>query len=351
MHQSFLLAALKQAWQGRGQCSPNPSVGAVAVKNNKIIAQAWHHGAGNAHAEPAALSQIPKNTSGITLYVTLEPCNHRGRTPPCTNTILAYGVEKVVYAYKDPNHVVQKNNTTEILSSQGVSVEHIPMPEINDFYKSYQYWTKTHLPWVTVKLAQSLDGKIADENYLRCQLSNADCSEFTHQQRQHADIILTTARTIQQDNPRLNVRLGGVIKDKPLAILDRKLELPSHKRALQRADKIFLYHDRNIIAPINCINHIFQPIDCKNDQLDLVSILAHLGKQGYHDVWVEAGAKLFRALHDQGLVNRTYLYLVPRCLGTNSISCYADTNFFQQPHITQWHPMADNMILQLDWEK
>ena len=352
MHHFFLLAALKQAWLGRGQCSPNPSVGAVAVKDNKIIAQAWHHAAGSAHAESAALAQLAKNIPGITLYVTLEPCNHWGRTPPCTNTILAHGIEKVIYGYKDPNPIVQTNNTDEILKAQGVDVESLPIPEINDFYQSYQYWSQTKLPWVTVKLAQSLDGMIALENNLRCQISNQNCSEFTHQQRKYTDIILTTARTIQQDDPWLNVRLDGVITSKPLAVLNRNLELNQQHRALQRADTVLHYHDQKNIAPVNFSSqHIFHGVPCSENHLELTSIIRNLGLRGYHDVWVEAGAKLFRALHEQELVNRTYLYLAAKCLGDKSVPAYGAKNFFQTPHKIQWHPMADNMILQLDWEK
>lgn len=352
MHHFFLLAALKQAWQGRGYCSPNPSVGAVAVKNNQIIAQAWHPGAGSQHAEPLVLAQIPPDTGGITLYVTLEPCNHWGRTPPCTNTIIAHGVEKVVYAYKDPNPMVQAQNTTEILSAHGIDVQHVQVPEIDSFYQSYHYWSNTRRPWVTVKLAQSLDGKIAEENNLRCTLSNLECSHFTHEQRSHTDIIMTTARTIQQDDPWLNVRMNGVISDKPLAVLDRNLELEQNWRALQRSAAVLHYYDQKNITPRAADDqHQFYGLASKNNQLDLNEIIEHLGRLGYHDVWVEAGAQLFRALHLQGLVNRTYLYLVPRCLGVNGVQAYDSEDFFQQPHTTQWLPMADNMILQLDWEK
>src|SRR3990167_1363592 len=219
MHKQFLLIALREAAFGRGLCAPNPCVGAVAVQNNHIIAQAWHHGPGSLHAEPLALSKFKANTPNVTLYVTLEPCNHWGRTPPCVDAIIQHGIEKVVYAYHDLNPLVCKSSTEAILRANGIDVLYFPLPEINEFYQSYTYWHRTKMPWVRAKLAQSLDGKIAGVDGKRVQISNAICNDFTHEQRRVSDLILTTAQTINQDDPLLNVRLHEQIQAKTVAIV------------------------------------------------------------------------------------------------------------------------------------
>lgn len=349
MHDFFLAEALRYAHLGRGQCAPNPSVGALAVQHHQIIAHGWHAGAGYAHAEKNVLDQFPANTPGVTLYVTLEPCNHWGRTPPCVDAIVQHGIERVVYAYLDPNPVVRTNKTHDFLTEKGVEVVYCPLPEIDRFYESYRHWTLTHTPWVTVKLAQSLDGKIAHAHGVRCTLSNEACATFTHQQRLHTDVILTTARTVHHDNPLLNARVAGKTVGKTVAILDRALTLAPDANVFTHAASCLIYHDKCQKAPPDDTLRTYHGVDADENGLDLEAVLLDLGARGHHDVWVEAGGTLFRALHHEKRVQRTYLYLVPRCLGESSLSAYACEDFFQQAHSVQWHPMDDNQMLQLDW--
>ncbi|MCP0913346.1 MULTISPECIES: bifunctional diaminohydroxyphosphoribosylaminopyrimidine deaminase/5-amino-6-(5-phosphoribosylamino)uracil reductase RibD [Legionella] len=351
MHKQFLLAALDQAWLGRGICAPNPSVGAIAVQNGKIIAQAWHQGAGTPHAEQALLARLEPALPGITLYVTLEPCNHWGRTPPCVEAIIKYGIQKVVYAYSDPNPVVINNNTPELLRKQGVEVEYFPLPEIALFYQSYQRWTCTHKPFVTCKIAQTLDGKIAGKQGQQLWLSNSLCAEFTHKKRQCSDVILTTARTINEDNPRLNVRLPGVQAAKHVAIIDRQGVLNQHANVLQTAKHCHIYHDEQIQMSTRHKNASYYPMPTLHGEMDMQAVISHLGHLGYHDVWVEAGGKLFTSLHKLGLVDRTYIYIVPFHLGTKAVSAYTSEEAFRRNCAITWKPMGDNMIVCLDWEK
>lgn len=345
MHEHFLMAALKQAQLGRGLCAPNPSVGAVAVQNNQIIAQAWHPGAGKDHAEVLTLSQFPAQTPDVTLYVTLEPCNHWGRTPPCVDAIVQHGITTVVYAYADPNPVVSQNNTPEWLRAQGVQVIHYPLEVINRFYESYHYWMKTNLPFVTVKAAQTLDGKIAHAGGGRVEISNASCAHFTHQQRQAADVILTTSQTVLHDDPELNVRLNGTTEGKPIALLDRQLRVPHTARIFQSATQVHIYH--HVLNSV--LQGLYHAMPLKNDQLDLQAVLSHLGSIGYHDVFVEAGGELFRALHEAHLVNRTYLYVAPKLLGETAMPLYTQPTWLERSHKAQWTMMSDNARLQLDW--
>ncbi|MDR3442705.1 MAG: bifunctional diaminohydroxyphosphoribosylaminopyrimidine deaminase/5-amino-6-(5-phosphoribosylamino)uracil reductase RibD [Legionella sp.] len=349
MHKKFLLAALEQARLGVGFCAPNPCVGAVAVQNGAIIAQACHRGAGTPHAEQLLLAQIPPKTPGISLYISLEPCNHWGRTPPCVDVIINHGIEEVVFAYLDPNPIVAQNNSSEKLRAQGIKVTHVPVDEITEFYTSYAHWTRTRTPRVTVKMAQSFDGKIGRAEGARALLSNALCGEFTHQMRAATDVILTSARTIHLDNPKMNVRLGVTEQAKPVAIIDRQLSLNSEACIFSAASHCLIYHgdERQVSYP----NSSFYLMPAKDEAMDLGAVIRHLGELGYHDVWVEAGGAVFSALHREGLVHRTYLYLVPTSMEQNAISAYQQNGLFDRAHTVSWRAMDDNMIACIDWQE
>jgi len=349
MHKKFLLAALEQARLGQGSCAPNPCVGAVAVQNETIIAQAWHRGAGTSHAEQLLLAQIVPKTPGVSLYITLEPCNHWGRTPPCVDEIVRHGIEQVIFAYFDPNPVVARNNSSEQLRGKGVKVMHVPLPEIDEFYKSYTYWTVTNKPRVTVKMAQTLNGKIGRLDGERVILSNALCGQFTQQMRAATDVILTSARTVLQDNPKMNVRLNNTKQGKPVAIIDRQLSLPKEMAIFSSATQCHIYHahEKEVSYP----NSTLHCMPSNNEAIDLSAVISHLGKLGYHDVWVEAGGAIFSALHQEGLVHRTYLYIVPTSLEENGVSAYQQRGIFDRAHTISWHAMGDNMIACLDWRE
>ncbi len=351
MHEKFLFAALEEAQLGQGFCAPNPSVGAVAVKNNEIIARAWHRGAGTPHAERLLIDQLPFNEPGVTLYVTLEPCNHHGRTPPCVDAIIDYGFEQVVYAYSDPNPIVAANHTTDRLKAHGIRVEQYNLPEIDVFYQGYQFWTLTGKPWVTAKIAQTFDGKIAGLQGERVQLSNADCERFTHENRLKNDVILTTAKTVNQDNPQLNVRLAGKVLSKPVAIIDRRLSLNPTSRIFNTASHCHIFYDKQLTAPEPVEHRTYHPVSSEHGAICLHEVIQQLGRLGFHGVWVEAGGQLFNALHEAHLVNRTHVYLVPRILGEEAVSAYQDVNILNQPQTISWTPMGDNMIATLDWEQ
>ncbi len=378
MHKQYLLAALEQALLGRGLCAPNPSVGAVAVENHSIIAKAWHRGAGTPHAEQLLLPTLPANATDVTLYVTLEPCNHHGRTPPCVDAIIRQGVKRVIYAHRDPNPVVLSGNTPERLRQHGIEVLQVNVPEIEAFYQSYDYWTATGNPWVTAKIAQTFDGKIAGVRQERLALSNDACAEFTHQQRLAADVILTTAKTLQQDNPWLNARVNGTIHAKNIAILDSNLTTSLDLNVFKTVKQCHIFHDAALGKQVDEGNRFYhgvqksqmtpmptlgdlsaesmvlvdKPMRVADGQqtLDLAEVMSHLGKLGYHDVWVEAGGTLFSALHHKQLVNRTYVYLVPKTLGPFATPAYVD-DVLAQPAAVHWQPMGDNLIAQLEWTK
>lgn len=325
MHKQLMQIALQQAWLKRGLTAPNPAVGAVAVADGNIIAQASHLGAGQPHAEQLLFQCLPDDCSNISLYVTLEPCNHWGKTPPCVDGIISRRFKRVVYGYTDPNPLVAVRNTPHRLRTAGIEVIHCPLPEIDAFYESYAFWSKTGRPWVTIKIAQTFDGKIAGKDGARMNLSNPSCSLVTHQGRLHTDVILTTTRTILQDDPQLNARVGSEVISKPVAILGRQ-QLKRTATIYQTAKKIHFYED-----------------------MKLTEVLDDLGRIGYHDVWVEAGAKLFNAFHREQLVQKTLIYLVPNSLGSDATSLYLEKDILLGAKKINWEPLEDNLKVTLEW--
>lgn len=350
MHGKFLLEALAEAKLGQGLCAPNPSVGAVAVKEDKIIARAFHKGAGTPHAEQLVIAQLPENITGVTLYVTLEPCNHYGRTPPCVDAIVQYGFSRVVFAYSDPNPIVAKNNTVGLLRAHGVEVIQNTLPEIEAFYQHYKYWMHTGIPWVTAKMAQSFDGKIAGAKGERIKLSNETCNQFTHENRLLSDIILTTARTVNADNPQMNVRLPEFKGSKTIAIIDSRLELNPVSTVLSTASYCHIFYNEKCKAPEPVEKRTYHPVPADNGQLSLQGVMQILGNLGYHHVWLEAGSRFFGAMHQARLVQRTYIYLAPIILGLDAVTAYGDIDILNGAKQVTWCPMDDNMRVTLDWE-
>ena len=350
MHKEFLLSALQQAKLGRGRCAPNPSVGAVAVHNGVVIAKACHLGAGSPHAERVLLAQLPAGTQGVTLYVTLEPCNHWGRTPPCVEAIIAHDVKRVVYAYSDPNPLVSSNHTPKILQDHGIEVLHYPVPEINEFYQSYHHWLQTGMPWVTMKVAQSLDGKITGRSGERAAISNAACFDFTQQRRSESDVILTTSATVLRDNPQFTVRkFEQDVEAKPIAILDTHLQLRHDIQALALAKTGHVYYEQDQVVEHQQAGCTYYPIPLQGNRLNLTAVLGHLGALGYHDVWVEAGAQLFGEMHKKRLVNRTYIYIAAHVIGASALSLYSEDITFEHSQSSSWQVMDDNVILTMNW--
>ncbi len=320
--------ALQLAAERRGFCAPNPAVGAVLVKAGKIIGEGAHWASGQPHAEVMALQALTEAAQGATLFVTLEPCAHRGKTPPCTDSIIRSRIHAVYYGMADPNTQV-KGQGAQVLKQAGVACHHLPSAEINDFYRSYCYWLEQRLPWVTVKLAISLDAKIAGADGSPVQLTGAECQRLTHQRRRQSDAILTTAATIKADNPQLNARIGSAVIAKPLYILDSQLSLPIDAQVFQTAESITIFHSQNVPVTkqlqFQQLNARYVAVEADAEGLNLPAILAIIGADGRHDLWVEAGGHCFQAFLNQNLAQSALIYIAPKILGP------AATPAFTQP--------------------
>lgn len=350
IHHKYLKLALEQAKKGRGLCFPNPCVGAIAVQNDEIVGAAYHHGAGNDHAEALLLKELAPGLKNIELYVTLEPCNHWGRTPPCVNAIINYKVQKVVFACYDPHKHIETNDTTQILQSHGIEVEYCQVPEIDAFYQSYHHWVKTKTPFVTAKWAQSLNAKVG-YHHQRIQLTNDTANLFTHQQRLQTDMILTTANTILCDHPQFNVRLNGIDRGKPLAILDSKLRLTGQERCFSKATEIHIFH-RNDMLPRFFMDKVHYHSMDSGSPLDLEKVMSVIGRLGVHDLWVEAGPQLMASLHDEKRVHKTHILMTPTLLKNDALDAFSmKTPIFEQPYQLQFQPMDDNMLTTFLWQE
>ena len=348
-HTHFLQAALAQATLGRGFCSPNPAVGAVLVKDNQIIASGFHRGAGTAHAEVNALSNVD-DAAGTILYVTLEPCCHQGRTPPCTAIILEKNIPHVVFGFKDP---VQHTKTCgeDVLKKAGIRCEYVDSPEINAFYTSFTKTTKTQKPFVTAKLAMSLDGKIAGKEGEPISITGEALSTFTHTCRREADAILTTVKTVVNDDPQLNARTSdGEIK-KPVYVVDARLEMPETCRLFDTTKSITVFYDEayaNKLPKKAAVTYV--PVKRSDSGLDGEAMFDYLGSQGVHDVWVEAGGEFFSSIVRAGLVDRAYLYVAAKLLGTDAYPAFNNAaSLFQTAKEKQWRLMGDDVMCVVEW--
>lgn len=286
MHDIFLKKAYELATLRKGFCSPNPSVGAVIVKRGQILSTGTHFKAGEPHAEIVALNQTQESVDGATLYVTLEPCCHFGKTPPCTHRIIQSGIKEVVYGYVDPNPIVSQKGH-QILLDSNISCLHYPIAEINQFYQSYSHFHETGLPFVTAKIAISQDHKIAKHL-----ITGKNAEKMTHLFRKNADAILTTAKTIQADNPQFNARIDEKIIKKHLFVMGSDEKVSKNSKIYSSALSVTFFNGKTV-----------------------QEIMQEIGKKGVHDLWVEAGGTFFAELIKSGFIHRAFVYMAPVDLG------------------------------------
>lgn len=353
MEEAYLNQALQLARQRRGFCAPNPAVGAVIVKNRQVIATGLHWAVGFPHAEQAAVSKIKNQAEDASLYVTLEPCCHWGRTAPCTQAIIKAGIREVFFGMIDPNPLVSGKAISQ-LQAKGIDCKHIQLPELSRFYRSYRYWTKTKLPWVTAKLAITLDGKIAGSQGQPVQITGMSLKRYTHQCRKQSDAILTTVTTLNRDNPQLNVRLEEKVYRKPLYILDSQLRLRDNLNIYQSTEKLIIFHSNNVdrskIKHLSAQGIVCRACDTQAQGLDLGHVLAYIGRDGIHDLWVEAGGRCFESLFEDKLINSALIYTALKTLGPNATPGFSKSfELLQGAKNTTWKSMGEDMLCQIDY--
>ena len=318
--------ALDLARRGEGVTSPNPMVGAVIVKDGKIVGRGYHEILGGAHAEINAIKDAGDAARGATLYVNLEPCNHTGRTPPCTEKILEAGIKRVVVALKDPNPDV-KGGGAEFLKREGIGVTlGICEEEARKVNEAFIKFVRTKRPFVTAKCAATLDGRIATRTGDSRWVSNEASRMFVHRLRHASDAIMVGVDTVKKDDPALTTRLSDMKGSDPVRfILDTRLTIPETSKVLRHesdSDTIIVIGDSasgpdvsDKMARIEKkkIKIISSPE--KNNLIDLNPLMDRLGVMGITSLLIEGGSRVIASSFSSGIVDKVVFFYAPKILG------------------------------------
>ncbi len=313
--------ALALAGRGMGHVHPNPLVGAVLVKNGRILSQAAHETFGGPHAEVRALERYKEVPPGSTLYVTLEPCDHFGKTPPCTQLLLQKKVRRIVVAMKDPDPRVAGRGFSR-MKKAGISVKTgVLEHEAKILNRHYLHWVSTHQPYVTLKMGQSLDGKIATRSGQSRWITGEASRRKVQEIRKTADAILVGVNTVLADDPLLSVRLQGV-KAQPLkVVLDAELKTPSNARIFSKKStgKVLIFVSRRASPSRKKIlekkAEIFVVSEVRRGRLDWKAVLNALGKKGVTHLLVEGGGEVAADAIFRRHVKEIYFFVAPLFVG------------------------------------
>ncbi len=322
IHQTYMQQALSLAELGRLTVSPNPMVGCLIVKNNQIVGQGFHERCGQAHAEVIALNQAQEKAQDASAYVTLEPCCHFGRTPPCVNALIQAGIKEIYVATLDPNPLVAGKGV-EILRQVGIKVNvgilEEPAKKLNEIFFHYIQHKR---PFIIAKWAMSLDGKTITHMQDSRAISGDKAAQLTHQLRQQVDAILVGKNTVLSDNPQLTVRSITNIHQQPLRIVlssQGLLPLDSHLFNSEQAKTLIVTTDQ-------CDTNWYQAAKQKAEiiklptnsfnRVSLTALLDELGKREISSLLIEGGMTVHEDFFREKLVNKVHVYLSPVIIGS-----------------------------------
>jgi diaminohydroxyphosphoribosylaminopyrimidine deaminase/5-amino-6-(5-phosphoribosylamino)uracil reductase len=315
----FMRRALELALLGLSTTDPNPRVGCVVVNAGRIIAEGWHERAGEPHAEVRALRAAGAAAAGGTVYVTLEPCAHTGRTPPCVQALIAAGVRRVVYACADPNPLVNGAGDAALRAAGIVVSAGVLEAEARALNPGFFKRMRTGLPWVRVKLAASLDGRTAladgQSRWITGEAARADVQRF----RARSSAILTGSATVLADDPALTVRLPGATRQPLRVVLDSTLRVSAAAHVFDPPGQALVF-TASLEAPRRVELErrgvrVLSAVRAADGGLALEPLLRQLGGLQLNEVWVEAGARLAGALLQARLADELIVYLAPLLLG------------------------------------
>ncbi len=332
-HEHYMQIALNEAAKGQGKTSPNPCVGAVIVNNDKIVGLGYHKKCGTPHAEINAIRNAGSFTRKATLYVTLEPCNHTGKTPPCSQAILKAGIKKVVVGTKDPNPGVQGGGNT-FLMEKGLDVTvGILEKQCRTLIRPFVKHSINGLPWVTMKAGMSLDGKICYKSGSGGKITGDVSRRLVHKMRNQYDAILIGVQTALIDNPSLTTRFIDNGRDPIRVIVDTNLRIPCDAKLFHQHSSaptwIFCSQlvDEKKVLKLEKQGAVIKKIACDpGGQLDLYQLLLSLGKNNVLSVLVEGGAAIHGSMLKQKFVDEVYLFIAPFFIGSKGTSVLS--NYF-----------------------
>jgi diaminohydroxyphosphoribosylaminopyrimidine deaminase/5-amino-6-(5-phosphoribosylamino)uracil reductase len=336
--------ASRMAFRAKGTTAPNPNVGAIIVKDGKIISRGWTGKNGRPHAEFNAIKRIKnkKKLNGATLYCTLEPCSHKGKTGPCADLILKHGFKNIFISSIDKNKVVDGKGIQK-LKQNNVNVKFIRNKKINLFNNIFFNSINKKKPFLTLKIASTIDSKIATSNFESKWITSKASRLIGHSLRFRNDCLLTTSQTVLKDNPLLDCRLDGLESYSPdIFILDRELKIDLTKKVFRKKNrKIFILH--NIIpTKIKSLRYKKKKIELisisqNNGSLNIKEVLEKITDYGYQSILVEGGGKISASLLSNNLVDKIYWFKASKFIGQEGISAIENLGIHDMKSIKKFN--------------
>ena len=317
----LMRVALVEARRGLGHTAPNPAVGCVVAKQGRIVASGYHAKAGGPHAEVEALRRAGRRARGATLYVTLEPCCHQGRTPPCTEAVIAAAPARVVVGARDPNPRVAGRGI-RALRSAGIRVDvGVLEPECEEVIRGFSHWIRFGRPWVQLKLAATLDGRIATRTGASKWISSPPSRALVQQMRARADAVLVGVETVLADDPRLTCRVKGA--SQPLrVVLDRRMRTPPTARVLRGSARTLIVCSagarRATRERILATGADVVAIE-GSERTIWRNLLDELGRREVHELLIEGGAQVAASVLRARMVNGLTFFYNPRIIGGDGV--------------------------------
>ena len=315
-HKKYMDLTIKLAEKGRGLTSPNPMVGCIIVKRGRIVGKGWHKKAGTEHAEILAMSEAGKKAINSTMYVNLEPCSHWGRTPPCTEKIVEAGVREVIIGMKDPNPLVDGFRE---LKFRGLKTKiGILEKEAKKLNESYVKYIKTKRPFVIIKVAMSLDGKIATSTGNSKYITSKEARTYVHKLRSEIDAVMVGLNTVLRDNPELTPRLVKG-KDPMKIVVDSRLKIPKKCNLMKEPSRLIIAATSK--APKGRTKELEHKgatviiTKSKNGMVDLDDLMKQLGKHEITSVMIEGGSQLNSSAIKEGIVDKIFIFTAPKLIG------------------------------------
>ena len=343
----FLQIALKKAYENLGNVFPNPSVGSVLVKDGVIIKKSVT--TRKAHSEALLFADLDiSQTENATLYVTLEPCVHQGKNPPCVDVLIKNKIARVVIGAIDPNPLVA-GKSLEILHQNNIAVTVANDSESFYLHRYFFHFITQKMPHITAKLAVSMDGKIALANGKSQWITAADSRSLVHLMRSRCDAILTSIGTVRADNPRLNCRINGYYRDKTIILLDKNLEINLDAAILKNIDKAPLWiicadnapqEKRLELEKLGVQIFNFTPEIIKND---MKQIMAFLASKDITSLFCEAGG-LITKLYKEELISELILFRAPKILGSDAKSMIEGLELEELDQAKQWQIYKEQLL-------
>ena len=319
MHERYMRRAIELALRAEGQTSPNPLVGACVVKGGRIVGEGLHKMAGLPHAEVNALNAAGQKAKGASLYVTLEPCDHFGRTPPCTEAIIRSGIKEVIIAMRDPNPINNGRGIRRLKKSGIKTVQGVLEDKAKAMNRPYIKFITKGLPYVTLKLAESLDGKIATSRGDSKWITGEEARRRVQFLRGRVDAVMVGVNTIIKDDPRLTLRVGK--KKLTRIILDSRLRTPLDARIFADSERSPIViaaaegANQNKARALEKRGALVLSVKSRRDKVDIVQLLKILAEMGMMHILVEGGGELAASLIENGLADHLLFFIAPKIIG------------------------------------